>query len=211
MLKMIRNSAAAIAVATASLSAPTVAQAGANPFIGEMMLFGGTFCPRGWSTAEGQLLPISSYSALFSILGTNFGGDGRSTFGLPDLRGRVPLSQGTGPGLSPVRIGEKGGVENVTVSLAQMPSHNHAATATSTLNGTGSQADAGVVAGNSLARTGTNSIYNATAPAIAMAAGSVATAVTVAANGGGQPVAIRNPYLGMQWCIALEGVYPSRS
>ncbi len=198
ILKIIRNSVNAIAFSAASLSAPTAAHAGPNPFIGELMLFSGSFCPRGWSTADGQLLPISANSALFSILGTAYGGDDRSTFALPDLRGRVPLSQGTSPGLSSVKLGEKSGAESTTLSVNQMPVHNHTATATSALNGTGTVADAGVVGGNSLARTGSNSIYNATAPSVVMASGSVTTAITVDNNGGGQPVTIRNLYQGMQ-------------
>jgi microcystin-dependent protein len=94
-----------------------------EPYLGEIMYFSGNFCPRGWTVAEGQLLDISSNSALFSLLGTNFGGDGRTTFGLPDLRGRVVVGPGDGPGLSTHRVGEKGGAESVTLSLAQVPAH----------------------------------------------------------------------------------------
>ena len=89
------------------------------------MMFGGNFCPRGWSPASGQLMPISRYSALFSVLGTTYGGDGRTTFALPDLRGRVAIGPGNGPGLSSRRLGEKGGVESVTLNSTQIPSHNH--------------------------------------------------------------------------------------
>ncbi|MFY1113097.1 MAG: tail fiber protein, partial [Methanosarcinaceae archaeon] len=96
-----------------------------EPFIGEIRMFAGNFAPRGWAFCDGQLLPISQNTALFSILGTTYGGDGRTTFGLPDLRGRVPVHAGSGPGLSTVRLGDTGGAETVTLSQAQMPSHNH--------------------------------------------------------------------------------------
>jgi microcystin-dependent protein len=96
-----------------------------DPFIGEIVMFGGNFAPRGWAFCEGQLLPISQYSALFSLLGTNFGGDGRTTFGLPDLRGRSPVHFGQGNGLSNVRIGQEGGSEFRTLSVAELPSHSH--------------------------------------------------------------------------------------
>jgi len=102
-----------------------IALAGADPFVGEISLFAGNFAPRGWAFCDGQLLPIPSNDALFSLLGTTYGGDGRTTFGLPDLRGRAAVHAGTGPGLSRWRLGEKGGVEAVTLNLNQLPSHNH--------------------------------------------------------------------------------------
>ena len=98
-----------------------------EPFIGQLMLFGGNFAPRGWAMCDGQLLPIAQYSALFSILGTTYGGDGRTTFALPDLRGRVPMGFGHGPGLSAHGLGSKGGEENVTLTTSQIPSHSHQA------------------------------------------------------------------------------------
>jgi microcystin-dependent protein len=96
-----------------------------EPFIGEIRMFGGTFAPRGWALCDGQLLSISTYTSLFSILGTTYGGDGRTTFALPDLRGRAPIHAGTGPGLSPKTLGQKGGTQTETLSIVQMPSHNH--------------------------------------------------------------------------------------
>jgi microcystin-dependent protein len=111
-----------------TVSAPAQAR---DPFIGEIMQFGGNFCPRGWARTDGQLLPISQNSALFSLLGTNFGGDGRTTFGLPDLRGRVAVAPGTGPGLSPYRIGERGGSEtNSSAWVNTMEGTDNAATRT---------------------------------------------------------------------------------
>ena len=102
-----------------------------EPFIGQIMMVGFNFAPRGWALCDGSLLPINNNQALFSLLGTTYGGDGRTTFQLPDLRGRVPMHQGTGPGLPNHRIGEKGGVENVTLTVAQMPAHTHVLNASS--------------------------------------------------------------------------------
>src|SRR5215213_7415071 len=96
-----------------------------NPYIGEIRMFGGNFPPSGWAFCDGQLLPISENDALFNLIGTTYGGDGESTFALPDLRGRTPVHTGTGPGLSPYTMGEGGGVESVTLTTQQIPTHNH--------------------------------------------------------------------------------------
>lgn len=167
-----------------------------EPFIGQIMMFGGNFAPRGWAFCDGQLLPISQYSALFSILGTTYGGDGVSTFGLPDLRGRAPMHAGTGPGLSPRPLGQRGGAEHVSLTSSQMPPHSHS------LNGLGSAADNDNPANGALARS---EIYAAGTPNRPMADGSVGSA------GGGQPVSVESPYGVVNFCIALEGLYPPRS
>lgn len=112
-MKTLSKFAAISAMLATSVSVSTPAHASPEPFIGQLMTVGYNFCPRGWAKADGQLLPISQYSALFSLLGTMYGGDGRTTFGLPDLRGRSIIGAGQGPGLSNVRIGEKGGSERV--------------------------------------------------------------------------------------------------
>jgi microcystin-dependent protein len=101
------------------------AHAGAEPWIGEIAMVGYSFCPRGWIDANGQLLQIAQYQALFSLYGTMYGGDGRTTFGLPDLRGRMAMNVGNGPGLSPRQMGQKGGQETVTIMTSQMPAHTH--------------------------------------------------------------------------------------
>lgn len=143
-----------------SISA-TSAQAGPDPYIGEIMLSGYNFCPRGWAKADGQLLPIAQNTALFSLLGTTYGGDGRTTFGLPDLRGRTPVHAGHGPGLETIRLGQKGGAETTIPKPSGL---------------TGTKSDDGHrVASSEL------------------------------------PTNNRSPYLGIQYCVALTGIYPSRS
>ncbi len=163
--------------------------------IGEIRLFGGNFAPRSWARCDGQLLPISQNSALFSILGTSFGGDGRTTFGLPDLRGRVPVHVGNGPGLTDRRLGEKGGQETVTLTVNQMPNHNHQLTVSGESPST-KQPSAGFAAvGEYYDPTG-----NATAPAN-----------SIGNTGGNQPVSTVQPFLAINYIICLQGIFPSRS
>lgn len=179
-------------------------------YLGEVKLFGFSFCPRGTLPANGQLLPIQSYTALFSLYGTTYGGDGRTTFALPDLRGRSVLGQGQGPGLPDQKIGTKGGAPQVTITQAQMPSHSHTATGTPGAVPTpGNNPNPG---GNLPALTPSSPAYAALAAGgstIPMAADSVA--VTVAPSGGGQPVPVQDPYLVMNYCVVAQGIYPSRS
>jgi microcystin-dependent protein len=160
-----------------------------TPFIGQSMLFGGNFAPRGWALCDGQLLSISSHSALFSILGTTYGGDGVSTFGLPDLRGRVPVHAGQGPGLTPASLGHKSGTETVTLTTAQMPSHHH-----------------GVVAAVGPVVPGEQKYVENQE-----ASSSVVVPDRTDDVGGSQPHNNMQPYGVVNFCIALEGVYPSRS
>lgn len=173
-----------------------------EPFLGEITMFGGNFNPRGWALCDGQLLPISQNSALFSILGTTYGGDGRTTFQLPDLRGRSPKHAGQGPGLSNVRLGQRGGREEVALTEREMPSHSH----TATLHGEKTAADNPNPSGRMLAGA---TIY---AEPIAkddkaMAPGSV----LVQNAGGGQSFGIDSPYTAVNFIIALQGIFPSRS
>ena len=180
-----------------------------EPFIGQIMLVGFNFPPRGWAECNGQLLPISSNTALFSLLGTTFGGDGRTTFALPDLRGRIAKHVGTGPGLDPVNWGQKGGHEDVTLGINNMPSHNHTASADMKVRCNAAAGGEDNPQDHFLGPA-SNDIYN-TAGTADMAAGSVVGTVTVNNNGGGQSFDIRNPYLGIYHNIALQGLYPSRS
>lgn len=178
-----------------------------DPYLADVSIFAGNFAPRGWAFCDGQLLPISQYSALFSILGTVYGGDGRTSFGLPDLRGRVPIGPGSGPGLSPKRQGERGGNETTTLSIAQMPSHNHAAI----LHSETAIANSGNPQGKLLGAMADDAdgIY-----ADAVAADELPMhpdSVVVAHTGGGQSFSNEQPYLGIHYIIALQGVFPSRS
>ncbi len=170
-----------------------------EPFLAQIMLFGGNFAPRGWAFCDGQLMPIAQYNALFSLLGTTYGGDGRTTFGLPDLRGRVPCHAGNGPGLTPRQIGQRFGEEGVTLSAAQMPPHNH--TFMTSATGTVS---ARAQTGGSLG-PGAFYVAGTETPSAAMKAESIANA------GGGQAHDNMQPTLCINYIIALEGIFPSRS
>ena len=184
------------------LGMPSTALAAMEPFVGEIMMFGGTFCPRGWANADGQLLPVNQNQALFSLLGTTYGGDGRTTFALPDLRGRVPLHVGTGPGLAERRQGSKGGEENHTLNISEIPAHQHA------LNASKGDANQSSPTGNALANQNRKSrIYAPPTPDSL----TPMHAATVGATGGNRAHNTMPPFLGIRFCIALQGVYPSRS
>jgi len=164
-----------------------------EPFLAEVRLFGFNFAPRGWASCDGQILPISQYQSMYSLLGTTFGGDGRTTFALPDLRGRVPVHPGAG-----IQLGQKGGQETHALTVAEMPQHSHALLA-STAN-----AASATPAGNVYARAGSNT-YHASANATQLRDG------TVANIGGGQGHENLQPYQVVSYCIALVGIYPSRN
>ena len=162
-----------------------------DPFIGEIQLFPFGFAPRGWAQCNGQLLPINQNQALFSLLGTMYGGDGRTTFALPDLRGRAPL--GVGPGYDQ---GQRAGEELHTLFFSELPAHSHGANASSASPSTPSPA------GAAWADTGANNY--AASPSAQMAGNAITP------TGGGQPHENRSPYLALNFCIALVGVFPSR-
>ena len=207
----------AIALAT-GLSSTAPAMAGPDPYLGDIMMVGETFCPRGWMDTSGQLLAISQFSALFSLMGTTYGGDGRTTFALPDLRSRVPVGMGQGPGLSNYRQGQQGGAEVNNASISTMANHTHGATSTavSNLNATDTVADVHLPNGGRLATFG-NANANVYASAgtfdQVMEAGSVTTSVTttVASAGGNAITPNIQPFLGIRYCIATQGQFPSRN
>lgn len=169
-----------------------------EPFIGEIRMVGFNFAPQGWALCNGQLLPISSNTALFSLLGTTYGGDGRVTFALPNLQSRAPIHQGTGAGLSPRTMGEMGGEENVTLTISQIPAHGH--TVACNNEGATTGRPGGAVPGPSA-----TSIY---APS---SDGSTMSQQMIGPTGGSQPHDNMSPYLCINFVIALEGIYPSRS
>lgn len=183
-----------------------------DPFIGQIQAFGFNFAPRGWALCDGQLLPIAQNTALFSLLGTTYGGDGRTTFGLPDLRGRTALHQGRGPGLSSYRLGERGGTETVTLNNTQIPSHTHPATFTGTgsISVNSAEGEENDPNGNFLAKTSTSS-YADEAGTGALKGLNLSGDVTVGNDGGGRSHENRQPFLVINYCIALAGLFPSRS
>ncbi|MEM6769767.1 MAG: tail fiber protein [Bacteroidota bacterium] len=179
-----------------------------EPFIGQIQLFGFNFAPRGWAKCEGQLLPIAQNSALFSLLGTTYGGDGRTTFALPDLRGRVAVGMGRGNGLSNVNIGEKLGSETNRLTAGQLPAHQHGLTQASVSVPVSTEdADQDETDGNFLANS---EIYHDAANGTY---GSGPISVTGVTDTTGSSQAINNiqPSLGLNYCIALVGIFPSRS
>jgi microcystin-dependent protein len=169
-----------------------------EPFVGEIRMFAGNFAPRSWAFCDGQLLAISQNTALFSLLGTLYGGDGRTTFGLPDLRGRVPIHMGTGPGLSQRQIGQKSGGETATVSAAQLPIHTHSWAASGDLAEDGSPA-----ARTTATLTGSN-LYGSGTPIPMSSLGTSST-------GGGASHSNLMPTQCVHFIVALFGVFPSRN
>jgi microcystin-dependent protein len=177
-----------------------------QPFLGQITLYPYNFAPVGWALCEGQLLPISQNTALFSLLGVQFGGNGQTNFALPDLRGRVPIGQGQGPGMSGYVVGETIGMEAVTLTTATSPSHSHAFPAVAGAATTNAPAGAlpaeGHVSGRGAAAL---NAYAAPGTAVNLAAGQVA-----AAPSNGAAHNNLQPYLTLNWCIALQGIFPSR-
>lgn len=170
-----------------------------EPFIGQVMLFGFNYAPDGWAVCDGSLMSIAEYQALFTLIGTTYGGDGITTFGLPDLRGRVPLHMGQGPGLTNRTLGEMGGAEQVALTPMQMPAHVHAVMASATVNGaTGTPG-------------GTVTFGQTSGPAMFAAQGGPATATlapSIGTAGQGAPHDNIMPTLVANYCIALTGIYP---
>ncbi|WP_264535673.1 phage tail protein [Flavobacterium sp. N1736] len=165
----------------------------AQPYVGEIRMFAGNFAPAGWAFCEGQLLPISENETLFNLIGTTYGGDAESTFGLPDMRGRVPLHNGNG-----FILAENGGVEEVNLTVNQIPSHSHPLTATTDIANTGNPADA------VLSTTATGSkIYSLSAPTVAL------NNTAIVPDGGSQPHTNFQPYLCINFIISLFGIFPS--
>lgn len=174
-------------------------------YLAQIIMFAGNFAPNGWAFCQGQILAIAQNTALFSLLGTTFGGNGQTTFALPDLRGRTPVGTGQGPGLSPINLGEMSGTESTTLLSTNMPIHSHIAT--TTVGVTSGNASTEEAAGSILASQANN--FYAAANTANGQMGGVTT--TIGNAGGSQPFSIRNPYLGMNFVICLEGIYPSRN
>lgn len=174
-----------------------------EPFLGMIGLFGFNYAPQYWAVCDGSLLPIAQNTALFSLLGTQYGGNGQTTFALPDLRGRTPIGQGQGPGLNPYTMGEMAGTETVTLIQSQMPAHNHM------LNVSGSPADADSPSGNVLAVSALAD--GASVNTYGQTINATANPQSIGVSGGTQPHPNMQPYLVMNYCIALQGIYPPRN
>ena len=169
-------------------------------FLGEIRMFAGNFAPKGWAFCQGQLLLIAQNQALFALLGTTYGGDGRTTFALPDLRGRAPIGFGQGPGLSYKYLGQQFGTETVTLTTAQMPAHSH------TVNAVTSEGNQNLPTNSLPANTKTlDKEYSDAASNTTMKSGMIGI------TGSSQPVNISQPSLGVNFIIALQGIYPSRN
>ena len=174
----------------------------AEPFIGQIVMFGGNFAPRGWAQCDGQLLQISQNQALFAIIGSIYGGNGETTLALPDLRGRVPIHAGQGAGLSNRSLGQKGGTEDETLTLGQMPSHNHPLQGSTD---TATQSDPSAAGGNKVPAEAEMDIYTNAVPDVAMAAGAITS------TGGGQPHTNVMPFQAVNFIIALTGLFPTQT
>lgn len=241
-MKKLKTITPLVAAGMLCASIPFSASATCSPdgaYIASMCPFAGNFAPRGSAFAHGQLLSISSNTALFSLVGTMYGGDGRTSFGLPDLRGRVAIHQGRGPGLSSYRVGQKGGAESVTLVVANMPSHNHSATlsaslsanntdlntnSTVTFKGANSVGNTASPSGSALAQlSGRRArLFSTSAPDAVMSNDAAVVSVgvdssglsvssTSSNSGSTQSHENRQPYVAVNWIITLFGVYPSRS
>ncbi|WP_417726313.1 phage tail protein [Roseovarius sp.] len=191
----------ALAISASVLPGP--AEAGVTPFIGDIVAVGYDFCPRGWLSAEGQILAISQNTPLFALIGTTYGGNGTTTFGLPDLRGRVAMGQGTGPGLSQRMQGQVFGTQAVTLTPNQLPSHRH------TVNANNLDGDLPGPGGKLLAAAppngaGSETIYSDQPATVTMSAAMIGT------TGQSQPFNVQDPSLVVRYCIAAEGVFPQR-
>ena len=219
-MKLLYSSMLALAVAVGAPSAP--AKADSDPFLGDVMIVGFTFCPRGWAKADGQLLPINLNQSLYSLLGTQFGGDGRTTFALPDLRGRYIVNEGQAPGTSNYAIGQKSGTETVTMNQTQMAAHNHAIVQLPTADVKASTAapNSSSPSGKALATfpaghpAGQNIYATDQTTAAPMGANSVnltINSVSVGRQGGNLPQDNMQPSLALTVCVALQGVFPPRN
>jgi microcystin-dependent protein len=176
-----------------------------DPFIAQILLFASNFAPRGWALCEGQMLPIAQNTALFSLIGTIYGGDGITTMALPDLRGRVAIGPGQGPGLPDYRQGDKGGTASTTLTVLNMPTHNHVLNANSSYGTTAVPASNTSLAATTDGRSISVNVYSTNAPNVQLAGASVGNA------GANQPINNMQPYLAIPYIIALVGIFPSRN
>lgn len=180
-----------------------------EPFIGEIKIFGFNFAPQSYMTCQGQILSIAQNTALFSLLGTTYGGNGQTTFALPDLQGRVPIGQGTGPGLPGYTMGQVGGTPTTTLISSNMPIHNHAATGINVRIPVTSASEDSSATNNYIGNAVNDTFGPVASPTASLGAPVVSGATAMA--GGSQPFSIMNPYLAINYSIAIFGIFPSRN
>jgi microcystin-dependent protein len=178
----------------------------ATPFVATIQIFPFNFAPKGWAFCAGQLLPISQNTALFSLLGTTYGGDGKSTFQLPNMQSNTPLGSGQGPGLSTYYLGQTGGSSTVSLLVSEMPNHNHSFNATSNLGDRASASNTQLAQAHNGSKTVFNDANYLTTGATNVNMGQM----SMSPSGSGFPHDNRQPYLGLNFCIALQGVFPPR-
>lgn len=191
--------------AAASFASPAAMACNTDSYLATVCITAATFCPQNTMEADGRLLAIAQNQALFALLGTTYGGNGTTNFALPDLRSRLPLGagMGPGPGLSPVQQGEIGGAETRVIGINQMPAHTH----TSQLRGTSNAGNTDSPVGAVPARLARSNIYNSAGADTPMGA----SALVVGTAGGSQPLETRDPYVGLRYCVVAFGVFPSRN
>lgn len=190
---------------TATLAVTTApATADNDPYLGDILITGANFCPRGWLPADGQLLAISQYTAVFALIGTTYGGDGRTSFGLPDLRGRTAMDEGTGPGLATRRQGQKFGSTSVTLTTANLPAHTHTVRANN-LDGDKPGPKDKLLAAAPPGGMGNETIYSLEPATVQMSSNMISD------TGGNGSISVTDPSLVMTYCIAVVGIFPSRS
>lgn len=201
---------AAVSLLTLAVISTTLwsskSQANADPMLGEVQYVGFNFCPRGWTQANGQILPINQYQSLYSLLGTSYGGDGRTSFGLPDYRGRTPI----GLAGSNINLGQKGGSESITLITDNLPTHTHLATTVSTLHASSARGRLASPDMAVLADDGADRVYNNEAPDVSMADDAL-TSTTSIGPAGNHLINNMQPYQVLTACIALQGLFPSRN
>ncbi|NNM00569.1 MAG: phage tail protein [Gammaproteobacteria bacterium] len=204
-------------------SSSALATCGSSDYLGSICPVAFNFCPRGTAEAAGQLLPITNYQSLYSLYGTTYGGDGRTTFALPDLRGRAPIGQGQAPGLANYRLGQREGAETHTLSIAQMPRHTHSASTfvnvsvDSALRADSASGDSDSPDGNLLASRKRTRVYSSALPDVQMSADAIDSTATAGATttivntGGSQSFDLRAPYLAIKYCVVIDGPFPPRN
>ena len=181
-----------------------------NPFLGEIRIMSFNFAPKGWVMCNGQLLPINQNQALFSLLGTTYGGDGQTTFALPNMQGRVPVHAGQGPGLGNYTLSQTGGAQFVTLTASNLPAHAHSVSMTAQIPADSGNAGSAVPTGNNLANSVHTLNYSTSAPNVSLSS-TISVGGTVGSAGGNQPLSTMPPYTVLNCTIALVGIFPSRN